>query len=176
MTTTTTMTITMFYALIILRSHSGSNFRLCPRACFLNSCFSLGPIMPLVDCIVAMNTLMVLGVYEQDGFEKSQAKYAKAAKLVRKLRKQLHRALSRRRSAFTKKKWWAKARLRVKKGVQKRIMKLKFSAQAAFQLKQREQVWPSAVREGNRPWKLQQIMSWTSALSALLWGSHRPST
>ena len=48
MTTTTTMTITMFYALIILRSHSGSNFRLCPRACFLNSCFSLGPIMPLV--------------------------------------------------------------------------------------------------------------------------------
>ena len=69
MTTTTTMTITMFYALIILRSHSGSNFRLCPRACFLNSCFSLGPIMPLVDCIVAMNTLMVLGVYEQDSFE-----------------------------------------------------------------------------------------------------------
>ena len=91
--------------------------------------------MPLVDCIVAMNTLMVLGVYEQDffenhdediidSFEKSQAKYAKAAKLVRKLRKQLHRALSRRRSAFTKKKSWAKARLRVKKGVQKRIMKL----------------------------------------------------
>ena len=113
---------------IILRSHSGSNFRLCPRACFLNSCFSLGPIMPLVDCIVAMNTLMVLGVYEQDGFEKSQAKYAKAAKLVRKLRNGqrivvITVAVSC-RLAFTKKKWWAKARLRVKKGVQKRIMKL----------------------------------------------------
>ena len=95
--------------------------------------------MPLVDCIVAMNTLMVLGVYEQDSFEnhdediidsfeKSQAKYAKAAKLVRKLRNGqrivvITVAVSC-RLAFTKKKWWAKARLRVKEGVQKRIMKL----------------------------------------------------